>query len=71
MALKADLGHNSFIVNMQAHSLTKTQIQDLIAGVNGWMKPEGVPNPMGNRRKMQVQGGPRVQSSMSLSEWPQ
>lgn len=47
-ALRADLGHNSFIANMQAHSLTKAEIGDLIDGVGGWVKPESVPTPMGS-----------------------
>lgn len=48
LALRADLGHNSFMANMQANSLTKTEIQDLIDGVSGWMKPQSVPTPVGN-----------------------
>jgi hypothetical protein len=47
-ALKADLGHNSFIANMQAHSLTKAEIKDLIDGVGDWIKPSSVPTPVGN-----------------------
>jgi hypothetical protein len=38
-ALRKDLGHNEFVANFEAHSITKAEIEDLLDGVSSWIKP--------------------------------
>jgi hypothetical protein len=68
-ALKADLGHNNFIANMQAHSLTKAEISDLIDGVGSWVKPESVPTPIGKGAIIQAWEWRLARSSRNHWEW--
>lgn len=64
-ALSKDLGHNPFVANLQAHSVTKAEIEDLIDGVCSWSKPESVPTSMGTSFVMQDSGGLHVRYNMN------
>ena len=46
-ALNKDLGHNPFMCNFGAHSITISEIKDLRKNLNNWSKAEKVETPLG------------------------
>lgn len=46
-ALKHDNGYNPFMSNFVAHSITLSEITDLLNNISNWTKPRPVPTPIG------------------------
>ena len=45
-ALKHDNGYNPFMSNFVAHSITLSEITDLLNNISNWTKPRPVPTPI-------------------------
>ena len=48
VALKKDLGQSSFVANAGSHGVAIADIEDVLANLDSWVKPESRPTPLSN-----------------------